>query len=135
MDNKDFEIGSSNIFADLGVSNPEERLAKVKLAMEINSIIKQKKLSQKAAADLLDVDQPKISALHKGKLSGFSLERLFRFLNILGQEVIIKVKPKTRSKKISNITVDLKKIKPKIVDTGLQASILVKSKIKPVKKK
>lgn len=86
MDKKDFETSSGSVFADLGASNPEERLAKAKLAMQINILIKEKGLSQKAAAELLGIDQPKISALYKGKLAGFSLERLFRFLNILGQD-------------------------------------------------
>jgi len=113
MDNKDFEISSGNIFADLGASNPEERLAKAQLAMQINLLIKKKRLSQKAAAELLGIDQPKISALAKGKLAGFSLERLFRFLNILGQDIIIKIAPKAKVKKRSNITVNLQKIKQK----------------------
>lgn len=113
MDNKDFEISSGNIFADLGASNPEERLAKAQLAMQINLLIKKKRLSQKSAAELLGIDQPKISALAQGKLAGFSLERLFRLLNILGQEITIKIAPKTQKKKRSNITVNFKKIKPK----------------------
>lgn len=46
---------------------------------------------------MLDIDQPKVSALSKGKLAGFSLERLFRFLNILGQDIMIRVMPKIRS--------------------------------------
>src|ERR1051326_1065138 len=103
MKNKDFEISSGNIFVDLKVSNPEKRLAKVKLAIQINHLIEIKELNQKDAAQLLGIDQPKISALSKGKLAGFSLERLFRFLNILGQDIIIEVVPKTRTKKKPNI--------------------------------
>jgi len=90
----DFELGTDNIFADLGLPNPEEELAKAKLATEIFHIIKQKKLTQVKAADLLGVDQAKVSALMTGKLSGFSIERLFRFLNDLGQDVNIKIKPR-----------------------------------------
>src|SRR3990172_10396692 len=56
----DFELGTDNIFADLGLPNPEEELAKAKLATEIFHIIKQKKLTQVKAADLLGVDQAKI---------------------------------------------------------------------------
>ncbi len=79
-----YEISSGNVFADLGLPNPEERLAKAELALQINRLIKKKKLTQIAAAKLLDIDQPKISALNQGKLAGFSMERLFRFLNLLG---------------------------------------------------
>ena len=81
--NKDYDISSGNVFADLELSYPEERLAKAELAYQINNLIQKKKLTQIAAAELLDIDQPKISALSTGKLSGFSLEMLSRFLNIL----------------------------------------------------
>jgi predicted XRE-type DNA-binding protein len=96
---KNFEASSGNVFADLHVSNPEEALVKAELARQINGVIKKKKLTQKQAALVLGVDQPKISALVSGRLSGFSLERLFRFLNELGQDVAIKVKPKSRAQK------------------------------------
>lgn len=94
-----FEHSGGNVFADLNVPNPEEALAKAELARQINRVIKKKKLTQKQAALALGVDQPKISALLSGKLSGFSLERLFRFLNELGQDVTISVKPKARTRK------------------------------------
>ena len=94
-----FEYSSGNVFADLHVPNPEEALAKAELARQIYRVIKKKRLTQKQAALALGVDQPKISALISGKLSGFSLERLFRFLNELGQDVTIKVKPKSRTRK------------------------------------
>ena len=110
----EYEVSSGNVFKDLGLSNPEERLAKADLAIQINILIEQKKLTQSAAARLLDIDQPKISALNKGKLSGFSLERLFRFLTILGQDVTIKVSPKKISKVKAQVIVTLPKIKKDI---------------------
>ena len=61
--------------------------------------MKKKKLTQKKAAALLGIDQPKISALLCGKLSGFSLERLIRFLNALGADVTIKVQTKLHTRK------------------------------------
>jgi len=111
MDKKDFEIGSGNVFADLGIPDPEEYLVKANLAIKINDIIQQKKFNQKDAAKLLGIDQPKISALNKGKLAGFSLERLFKFLNILGQEITIKIAPQSKTKKKSNVVVNLPRIK------------------------
>ena len=108
--NKDYFIGSGNVFADLELPNPEERLAKAELALQINRLIKQKKLTQIAAARLLDIDQPKISLLAQGKLSGFSLERLFKFLNLLGQDVIIKVS-KSKERKPAHVIVSLPRMK------------------------
>src|SRR5689334_21515454 len=102
---KDYIISTGNIFADLGFPDTAKRMAKTNLALQINTLIKRKKLTQKQAAELLAIDQPKISALSTGKLAGFSLERLFRFLTILGQDIIINVTPKARSKKIAHVVV------------------------------
>lgn len=90
----EYTVSSGNIFADLGFPDAEERLAKVDLAIQITELIKKKKLTQIKAAELLEIDQPKISSLSQGKVAGFSLERLFRFLALLGQEVTIQVKPR-----------------------------------------
>jgi predicted XRE-type DNA-binding protein len=87
--NKDYTVSSGNIFKDLGVVNPEERLAKAELAYQINTLIRERSFTQQQAAKLLGVDQPKISSLFQGKLSGFSLERLFNFLNLLDQKIPI----------------------------------------------
>jgi len=74
--NNNFTISSGNIFADLGFSNPEEWLAKAELARQINTIIKQKKVTQVAAAALLKIDQTKVSSLSTIRLSSFSIEML-----------------------------------------------------------
>lgn len=84
---------SGNVFADLGVENPEEAFVKSELARQIAKLIKKKKLTQKQAAEILSIDQPKISALIRGRLRSFSLERLIRFLNELGQDVSIMISP------------------------------------------
>jgi predicted XRE-type DNA-binding protein len=84
-----YEESSGNVFADLGLPNPEELLAKAEVAIEIGNIIKKKKLTQTKAAKILGIDQPKVSAILKGKLRSFSLERLFRFLNALGTTVVV----------------------------------------------
>lgn len=110
-----YTISSGNVFSDLKVSEPEEMFAKVELAIQINTLIKQRKLTQIKAAELLGIDQPKISLLMQGKLSGFSLERLFKFLNLLGQDITIKVS-KTKSRRKSNVIVSLSDMrKPSIV--------------------
>jgi predicted XRE-type DNA-binding protein len=97
---RDHTVSSGNVFADLGLANPEEALAKAELANKIAELIRAKKLTQKRAAELLQVDQPKVSALVRGQLAGFSLERLMRFLLLLGQDIRITVeksaKPRAR---------------------------------------
>jgi predicted XRE-type DNA-binding protein len=94
----EFERGSGNVFADLGLPDAQDRLAKAELAREIGAVLARKGLSQSDAARLLGVDQPKVSALLRGRLSGFSLERLIRFLNLLGQDVRIVVRPKSSAR-------------------------------------
>jgi predicted XRE-type DNA-binding protein len=82
---------SGNVFADLGLPNPDELLIKAELAHQIAESIAARQLTQTEAAELLGIDQPKVSALMRGKLSGFSIERLFRFLNALGSDVEIRL--------------------------------------------
>ena len=85
-------VGSGNVFADLGVAQPEEELAKAQLAGHIRAAIKARQLTQAGAATLTGLDQPKISALINGRLSGFSSDRLMRCLTALGQDVEIVVR-------------------------------------------
>ncbi len=86
---------SGNIFQDLEVSSPDEVHAKAELTARIADIISSRGLSQAAAAKVLHIDQPKVSALLRGRLSGFSTERLMKFLTALGRDVEIVVR--TRS--------------------------------------
>ena len=88
---KNYVEGSGNIFADLGVTNPEEAQAKADLVDRIVDIIRERKLTQVQAGKVLGVDQPKVSALMRGRLSDFSIERLMRFLLLLGQNIHIAV--------------------------------------------
>ncbi|MBS0358030.1 MAG: XRE family transcriptional regulator [Proteobacteria bacterium] len=104
MPNKQGIIKSSgNVFEDVGLENPKEYLAKAELAHQINKLIQQRGLTQIEAAKLLGIDQPKISALSCGRLSGFSIERLFKYLIKLDQEIEIVIKPhKSNKKSIKN---------------------------------
>ena len=87
------EKSSGNVFADLGLRSPQDRLVKAQLADQICRAISVRGLTQAKAATIMGLDQPKISALIHGKLKGFSAERLFRCLNDLGQEVEITIRP------------------------------------------
>ena len=89
---------SGNVFADLKQPNAEERQTKVRLAVTINEILKERGLRQEAAAKLLDMNQPKISALANYQLEGFSVQRLLRFLNALDRDVEIVIRRKRQSK-------------------------------------
>lgn len=95
---EDYIVSSGNIFEDMGLPNPEERLAKAKLVVIINRIIEEQGLTQKDAAKILGINQPKISALRNGRLKGYSIERLFHFLELLDQHIEITITPKSKAK-------------------------------------
>ena len=82
---------SGNVFADLGLPDAEDMLAKANLALHIRRAIEARKLTQAQAANLLGIDQPKVSLIVNGRLDGFSTDRLLRFLNDLGCDVQISV--------------------------------------------
>lgn len=88
------QSSSGNVFADLGLENSDQLLIKAELVRQISNLIDSRRLTQTEAAKILGIDQPKVSALLNGKLSGFSTDRLFRFLNALGSDVEIRVIPK-----------------------------------------
>lgn len=96
---------SGNVFADLGLPNPEDKKTKVGLAVEINSILGEMKLSQTEAAEKLSINQPKISALSKYRLEGFSVERLMMFLTRLNRDVEIVIHNKPRSRRPARIVI------------------------------
>jgi predicted XRE-type DNA-binding protein len=83
---------SGNVFADLGFAEPDEMLLKAELARRIGHAIKKRNLTQVEAAEILGIDQPKVSALTRGRLTLFSIDRLLRFLVALGNDVDIVVK-------------------------------------------
>lgn len=91
--------GSGNVYADLGFENPAEELAKAQLAMMLDDVIRERGLTQLAAAKLMGVDQPKVSHILHGRLGGFSTQRLMEFLTALGRDVEIVVRPTPRSRK------------------------------------
>lgn len=99
------EMSSGNVFRDIGIENPEEELTKAKLVLEIEQIIKKKKLTQVQAAEVMGINQPKVSALLCRKLDGFSIERLLHFLNTLGQDIdiVVRQKPSTRKHTIISV--------------------------------
>lgn len=86
--------GSGNVYVDLGFDDPEMELNRAELARKINALIEARHLTQAAAAKVLGIDQPKVSAIRRGRLTGFSVERLMKLLTRLDQDVRITVEPK-----------------------------------------
>lgn len=99
------EPSSGNVFADLGLAEPEERLAKAALAHKIAQIISKRHLTQAEAAKILKLDQPKISAIMSGRLSGFSLERMLLLLISLDRDIEIRIKKKPRTREHASLVV------------------------------
>lgn len=89
---------SGNVFADIGLPEPEEELTKAQLASHIRQVIRRQRLTQVAAAARMGIDQPKVSALLNGRLANFSSDRLMRLLTALGQDVEITVRTKPRNR-------------------------------------
>jgi len=95
----------SCVVLDLGYPNAAERQTKLRLAYALNQVLDQREVTQAAAAQLLGLSQPKVSALRNYKLSGFSVERLMTLLNALDQDVEIVIRRKPRSRNVARITV------------------------------
>jgi len=93
MSKKGYEVGSRNVFKDLGIPHAEEHLVKAQLVFKIDSIMKSRRLKQAEAADLLGIKQPDVSMMLRGEFRQFSVERLLRFLVALDHDVEIIVKP------------------------------------------
>ena len=84
---------TGNIFADLGLPNPEQEMLKARLTLRIYKIIKTRGLTQVDAGEILGIKQPHVSALMRNRAGNFSIGRLIEFLTALGQDVEITVKP------------------------------------------
>jgi predicted XRE-type DNA-binding protein len=105
MPNREFTTSSGNVFEDLGLPQADDRLAKAELAAKIIAEIQRRRLTQSQAAAILGIDQPKVSTLKQGKLSGFSIERLMRLLLVLGRDIEITVKEKAKSRSAARLRV------------------------------
>jgi predicted XRE-type DNA-binding protein len=97
--------GSGNVFEDIGVPRSGEALAKAEIASRIAAAIEKRGLSQTAAAKLLDIDQSDVSDLVRGKLRGFSTDRLLRFVVALGQDVEIVIHRRAHRGRIGSLRV------------------------------
>ena len=87
----EYEASSGNVFADLGLPNPDQELLKANLTLQIFRAIKARKLTQAKAGKILGIPQPHVSDLMRGRARAFSAERLMQFLTALGHDVEIRI--------------------------------------------
>ena len=99
------ELGTGNVFADIGLEDSEELLLKAKLVAKISQLIEKKGLTQAEIAKRTGLDQPKVSRLLRGHLSGFSADRLFAILNRLGHSVEVRISARERAPEKSHTRV------------------------------
>jgi predicted XRE-type DNA-binding protein len=90
------DVGSGNIFADLGLPDAEDLLLKSQIVVELHRLIKARKLTQTAAAKRIGIGQPDLSNVLRGRFRGYSAERLMRMLTAFDQDVEITVRPRRR---------------------------------------
>jgi len=100
----EFETGSGNIFADLGLDEADELYTRACLGVQVMKILKDRRYSQKEAAEFLGLKQPEISAIMRAKFSRFSQERLIGFLNKLNQKVTIEVSRHRKGEPYQQVT-------------------------------
>ena len=91
---KDYEESSGNVFADLGLDDADELLTRAKLGSAVRQLLQRRRLKQKEIGQLLEIKQPEVSHLMRGKYHLFSEGRLFGFLNKLDCKVTIYVEPR-----------------------------------------
>ena len=101
------EAGTGDVFVDLGYADAGERKLRVQLAMRLNELIAERKLTQAKSSVLFGIPQPHISELKHYKLSRFSSERLLRFLTLLDRDIEIVIRPKARNHRSGLVSVSV----------------------------
>jgi predicted XRE-type DNA-binding protein len=91
------EVGTGDVFRDLGFADAGERKLRVQLAMRLNDLIKERKLTQTVVAEIFGIPQPHVSELRNYKLTRFSSERLLHFITQLDRDIEIVIRPKAEN--------------------------------------
>ena len=97
--------GSGNVFRNLGLADAEDRKLRVQLAVRLNELIEEQRLTQAAVAKRFGILQPHVSDLKNYKLSRFSSERLVRFLTLLDRDIDIVIRPRDLSRETGHVSV------------------------------
>jgi predicted XRE-type DNA-binding protein len=103
----DFEVSSGNVFRDLGLPDAEELDIKANLAIELGQLIRRRRLTQTEAAAVLGIDQPRVSALVRGHLERFSMEKLCEWLRAMGCDVDIRIRERKKNKSRGRLIVSV----------------------------
>ena len=103
--NEKIEAGTGDVFKDLGFADAGERKLRVQLALRVNDLIADRKLTQVAAAKIFSIPQPHVSELRNYKLSRFSSERLLHFITQLDRDVEILIRPKSAKRRAGLVSV------------------------------
>ena len=103
--NESVDVGTGDVFKDLGFADADERKLRTQLAMRLNDLLKERKLTQIAAAQIFGIPQPHISELRNYKLSRFSSERLLHFITLLDKDVEIVIRPKAANHEVGHVSV------------------------------
>ena len=98
------EMGSGNIFADLGLPDAEAHFLKAQIVSEIYRLTHERKLTQSQAGERMGVSQPEVSRLFKGNFREYSVDRLMGFLNVFDRDIEIVVRPHKKAGKGGRIT-------------------------------
>lgn len=99
------EVGTGDVFQDLGFADAGERKLRLQLAMRLNDLTKDRKLTQTSIAAIFGITQPHVSELHNFKLSRFSSERLLHFITLLDKDVEIVIRPKAANHVAGQVSV------------------------------
>ena len=99
------ELGSRNVYADLGFADAEDMLVKAQLVTKIAELIRDQNLTQHIAAQILGLTQPKVSAMLRGQFRGISERKLLNCLTRLGRDVQIVIKQAPRRRAEGRLTI------------------------------
>lgn len=99
------DVGTGDVFKDLGFADADERKLRTQLAMRLNDLLKERKLTQTASAQIFGIPQPHVSELRNYKLSRFSSERLLHFITLLDRDVEIVIRPKAANREAGHVSV------------------------------
>jgi len=89
----EYEEGSGNVFADLGLAEADELFTRAQMGFHVYTILKDKKLKQREISSLLGIAQPDVSHLMNGHFSRFTTDKLLDFLKRLDRKVTIRISP------------------------------------------
>jgi len=99
-----FDVGSGNIFADLGLPDAETHFLKAQIVAEIYRLTKERELTQAAAGKRMGISQPEVSRMFKGRFREYSVDRLMAFLTTFDRDVEIRVRPHKKAGQTGRIT-------------------------------